>query len=39
MEVVKKMIILKAKAFDQFGQRSYNNHLMQGGVLVNVNKI
>ena len=30
---------LKAKAFDQLGQRSYNNHLMHEGVLVNVSKI
>ena len=40
MEVVKKnLFILKAKAFDQLGQRSYNNHLIHEGVLVNVNKI
>ena len=41
MQIVEKIIfvILKAKAFDQSGQRSYNSHLMHGGVLVNVNKI
>ena len=39
MEVVKKILfILKAKAIDQSGQRSYN-HLIHEGVLVNVNKI
>ena len=39
MEVVKKLFILKAKAFDQSGQRSYNNDVIHEGVLVNVNKI
>ena len=41
MQIVEKIIFVhfEAKAFDQLGQRIYNNHLMHGGVLVNVNKI